>query len=144
MEEENKTRDEMEEGEQIPAQQQQDQNEVDDNLDEDGFLQARERATVREIFEDPYAVIDHISGKQCAGCAQGSFYEVQKVWSDHQVTWASAFGETCRVVVERSKAQVLNETRSDLALERIIKWKFLFQYFSFESHHHPTEPKRRI
>jgi len=41
-----------EEEEHIPEQQQQDQNGVDDDLDEDGFLRARARATTRDIFED--------------------------------------------------------------------------------------------
>ena len=128
---------EREEEEQIPEQQQQDQNGVDDNLDEDGFLRARARATARDIFEDRYALVDHLSGKQCDGCAQGSFYEIQKVWSDHQGTWASAWSETCREVVERLKAQALNETRNDLALERIIKWKFLLPTLLF---HKPPSP----
>ena len=52
---------EREEEEQIPEQQQQDQNGVDDNLDEDGFLRARARATARDIFEDRYALVDRRS-----------------------------------------------------------------------------------
>ena len=104
---------------------------MDDDLDEDGFLRARARATAIDIFEDRYALIDHLSGKQCVGCAQGSFFEITKVWSDHQGTWASAWSETCREVVERLKATTLNETRSDLALERIIKFKFLLPTLHF-------------
>ena len=54
-----------------------------DNLDEDGFLRPRDRATAEEIFHNKFAVIDHISGKQCTGCEQGTFFEVQKSMEQH-------------------------------------------------------------
>jgi len=95
------------------------------------------------MFEDRYALVDHLSGKQYAGCAQGSFYEIQRVWSDHQGTWASAWGETCCEVVERLKAQALNETRSALALERIIKWKFLLPTLLFYKPPSPNGTKAK-
>ena len=93
--------------------------------DEWGLPKARERATNFELLRCKHAVVDHLPMAHCAGFEGGAFSEVQRVWRDLAVQWAGAFGDACKAIVEQLDAPHQNESRGELDLERVIKWKFL-------------------
>jgi hypothetical protein len=100
----------------LPAQQE---------FDQYGRPMAREKASDLEKFHNPYAVIDHLSGAHCLGFAGATFNKLQYISNNLQVTWAGAYGKSCRMINEQLITPHPNSPRSALRLERQIKWKNL-------------------
>ena len=72
-----------------------------------------------------HAIVDHLSLAQYVGFVGGSFHEVQHIRRNLQVQWATAFRNALRMVMEALRALHPNESRGELDLERVVKWKFL-------------------
>ena len=76
-----------------------------------------------EIFHDKYAVIDHISYAHSLGFDGASFAEMKSIPNNLQVQWAEAFSDACAAVNDQLQAPHPNSSRSELQLERRLKWK---------------------
>ena len=96
---------------------------AEQEYDQYDLPKARERASIMEIFHDKYAVIDHISYAQCLGFDGASFTEMKSIPNNLQVQWAEAFSDACAAVNDQLQAPHPNSSRSELQLERRLKWK---------------------
>jgi hypothetical protein len=96
--------------------------------DEDIELNPREKATMTDLVEDPFAAVDHITLETCTGLSH-PFHESKFLPGSARKRWAEAFGN-----VLRELSSIANAIHSDqnllqeyeIKLERRIKMFFLF------------------
>ena len=94
-------------------------------------MEQRERASDMDIFNDPYAVIDHIPYSHCAGEEGASFQEATHIPQRSRGSWAETFGSICAELGEASDPRnlaPLNKEQFEIRLERRVKFFYLIPF----------------
>ena len=94
----------------------------------------RQRASIEQIAQDPYAVVDHLPFHHCFGTEGASFRESEFVPGHSRALWAEAFGSVCNDCAIATEVD-LNEfgmaVDHEWHLERRLKMFFLLPTLIF-------------
>ena len=92
-------------------------------------IPTRPRASERDIFNDKFAVVDHISLEHCFGGEGASFRYSDCIPRQCRTAWCTAFGQTCEALTEALHVNP-NEhgmpASFELSIERRVKMFYIF------------------
>ena len=84
------------------------------------FTNSKERASQELLHQDPLAVVDHFTVRQCVGSESYHFHEARDIPRSLQGAWATALGHACEELTDAT-----NNSQSEDHLLRRVKWFFL-------------------